>query len=162
MAGPSPPFFRFLQLCEKSDTGCWEWKGSSSRNGYGQFKAFGKMVAAHRFSYELHKGPIPEGAHILHACDNKRCVNPDHLRAGTHAENMADAGARGLMPRGRNHHAFGKRNPRPSQAHRVRVLGQEYPSKKEAERTLGLGAGTVSYWVRNKPEKAQIISKGIQ
>lgn len=160
MAAPCAPFIRFLRLLEKQENGCWLWKGSHGRNGYGQFKAFGKMVAAHRFAFELYKGPIPFGGHILHACDNKLCVNPEHLRAGSHAENMAEAAQRGRMPRGARHHNFGKRNPRPNQANRVRVLGRVYPSQKEAERSLDLGSGTVRYWIKNNPDKAQIISKG--
>lgn len=157
MAAPSPPFIRFHDMISKRKDGCWEWQGSCGRNGYGQFKAFGKMVSAHRFAYELYKGPIPDGLHILHSCDNKRCVNPDHLRAGTHAENMAEASERGLMPSGPNHPGFGKRPKRPSQANRVRVLGREYESQRDAERTLSLGAGTVRWWLKHKPEKAQLI-----
>jgi hypothetical protein len=142
------------------DTGCWLWDGSKYPNGYGWLKVFGKVMSVHRFSYELHKGPIPEGLCILHSCDVRHCVNPDHLRTGTHQENMTEAAERGRMPRGRSHHAFGKRHLRPKQAHRVRVLGRVFESQKAAERALNLGSGTVRYWIKNSPEKAEIISKG--
>lgn len=163
MPAAVPPFQRFHEtLSQGGPNGCWVWNGASGQNGYGQIKSFGKIVSAHRFAFELYKGPIPEGQEILHSCDNKLCVNPDHLRAGTHAENMAEAGERDLMPRGRAHHSYGRRNLRPNQAHRVRVLGRTYLSQKEAERALGLGSGTVRYWIKNKPERAQIISKGMK
>lgn len=73
-----------------TETGCWIWTGSLNKTGYGQFGVGGKAVLAHRMSYELFKGPIPKGMHILHSCDNPSCVNPDHLFLGTHQDNMDD------------------------------------------------------------------------
>lgn len=158
MPPPEPPFKRFLKSYKTNETsGCWIWTGAKYQNGYGWIKAFGKVVSAHRFSYELYKGPIPDGMHILHSCDIKDCVNPDHLRSGTHAENMIEAHERGAILSGKSHPMFGKKNPRPSQAKKVRVLGVEYESQKSAERALGLGSGTVRYWIINAPLKAQLI-----
>lgn len=162
MAAPTPPFERLLSGYEEDvKTGCWVWKGHTYSNGYGVLKVFGKDVSAHRYSYELHKGSIPPGMDILHSCDNRKCINPEHLRAGTHQENMEEAARRGRMPRGKAHHMFGRSNPRPEQAKPVRVLGRIYPSQKAAERTLGLGSGTVRYWLLNKPDKAQPLPKEI-
>lgn len=161
MPAAEPPFMRFMRgyvVCP--DSGCWLWEGSRWSNGYGWLKAFGKAVPAHRFSYELHKGPIPEGLEILHSCDVKHCVNPDDLRVGTHAENMGEAAERDRMPSGVCHPSFGKRNPRPKQAIPVRVLGKEYTSINEAERVLGLGKGTVRYWLKNNSYRAQLLAKG--
>lgn len=160
MPAAKPPFVRFHDLVDRRDDGCWIWRGAVGTNGYGQIKAFGRMVSAHRFAFELYSGPIPDGAMLLHSCDNKMCVNPDHLRPGTAAENMQEAAERGRLPRGPRHHNFGRPNPRPKQANRVRVLGRDYDSQKAAERALGLGSGTVRYWIINSPSKAQIITKG--
>jgi len=59
--------------------GCWEWTGGISDNGYGRFRAGGNKGYAHRFAWELLRGPIPGGLTIDHLCRNRRCVNPDHL-----------------------------------------------------------------------------------
>lgn len=158
MSKAVPPFIRLMNgYAVDSINGCWVWQGHTYANGYGAIKVFGKMGLCHRLSYELHKGQIPEGMEILHSCDNRLCINPDHLRAGTHRENMSDAVDRSRMRKGDNHPMWGKKNPRPSQAKRVHVLGKDYNSQKEAERELGLGSGTVRFWVLNKPEKAWML-----
>lgn len=160
MPAAKPPFRRLLaNYAVNNVTGCWEWTGHKYPNGYGVIKVFGRDVSAHRYSYELHKGPIPHGLHILHRCDNKKYINPEHLRVGTHAENLAEAGERGCMKSGPDHHMYGRRNPRPNQANPVRVLGRVFESQKSAERAFGLGSGTVRYWLKSKPEKAQLLNQ---
>lgn len=66
--------------------GCWEWQGFL-HSGYGHIKVHGKVILAHRVSYELHRGLIPTGMEIDHLCRNRRCVNPDHLEVVTRREN---------------------------------------------------------------------------
>lgn len=88
---------RFLNHIDKTDS-CWNWLGRLVGKGYGTISIGGKgskQQLVHRFSYEHHKGPIPEGMVIMHKCDNPRCVNPDHLEAGTQSQNIKDAFARG-------------------------------------------------------------------
>ncbi len=85
-----PAIERFWTKVEKYD-GCWQWKASKNRDGYGKFSINrNDWVLAHRFSWELHYGPIPEGLKVLHKCDNPECTNPDHLFIGTNLDNSRD------------------------------------------------------------------------
>ena len=86
-----------------SESGCWIWIGGVTGSGYGAMKINGKMVGAHRVSYDLHNADLCGDREILHSCDNPLCVNPDHLSAGTHQDNMADQVAK-------QRHAIGSRN----------------------------------------------------
>lgn len=76
-------------------TGCLEWRGAKNPRGYGKIMRGGKTIAAHRHAYELSKGEIPHGKHVLHRCDNPSCVNPEHLFLGTQADNVLDMHAKG-------------------------------------------------------------------
>ena len=76
---------------------CWEWTGRRNKSGYGLTAIRGGSELAHRAYWQLVIGEVPAGMYLLHSCDNKRCVNPAHLRVGTHAENMAEAKERNRM-----------------------------------------------------------------
>lgn len=87
-------FFRHVNIT--SNNQCWEWTGCKSYNGYGRmggadYKADKKMLFAHRASWEIHNGPIPENMLVLHKCDNPSCVNPYHLEIGSGKKNIVDA-----------------------------------------------------------------------
>jgi hypothetical protein len=95
----------FLERVSKTDT-CWIWTGGLNEYGYGMVNIGRKRhYRAHRLSYELFRGPIPKGAIICHSCDNPPCVNPDHLWAGSHKDNLADMSAKGRAHKGPSVHS---------------------------------------------------------
>jgi len=88
------PAARFEAHVDKSGD-CWKWTGPLSDGGYGKFSCGQVKRRAHRVAYEMYVGPIPDGMHVLHRCDNPPCVNPTHLFLGTHLDNMRDMEAKG-------------------------------------------------------------------
>ena len=72
------------------ESGCWLWVGCVDRGGYGYTRMKGIQTRAHRYIYEMYKGAIGEGKSILHKCDVRCCVNPDHLYEGSQLDNMRD------------------------------------------------------------------------
>lgn len=83
---------------------CWLWEAGTNNVGYGRFAVTKHMlVSAHRFSWELANGPIPEGMCVLHRCDVRACVNPAHLFLGTRGDNNRDAVSKGRQARGERH-----------------------------------------------------------
>lgn len=93
---------RFLSMVAfpSAANGCLMWAGTRHGKGYGHFRKGTGVLKAHRASYELFCGPIPDGLLVLHRCDNPTCVNPDHLFLGTNDDNMADRQAKTRQARG--------------------------------------------------------------
>lgn len=106
----------------KSD-GCWEWGGYKNATNYGFTRVGGrgsKGVLAHRLSWQLHFGEIPEGMHVCHKCDNPPCVRPDHLFLGTNLDNIKDRIKKG---RSSNWIRLAKRDDRPN----TKIKSNELP-----------------------------------
>jgi|GEM_PF-6967436 hypothetical protein len=88
---------KFLKVTKRVGS-CLHYLGFIQSNGYGQFrKPGGKMELAHRVSYEIFKGPIPDGMLVLHTCDVRHCVEPEHLFLGTHKDNFEDCANKGRV-----------------------------------------------------------------
>ena len=92
---------RFWNKVNKdTSNGCWEWTACLNPTGYGKFSIYPSWSLAHRVAFELYyKRPIEEGKHLLHSCDNPKCVNPSHLSEGTNLDNVNDK-----IQKGRHHH----------------------------------------------------------
>lgn len=134
-----PPAIERFHSKIRIEGDCWLWTGAVRGPGYGAFCWNGRQGYAHRFSYEHHKGPLPEGAAIMHICDTPLCVNPDHLEVGTQAENLADMYAKG---RGRKasgaDHGLAVLTPEKALA----IYYDRRPNKVIAQ-DYGVGASTV-------------------
>ena len=102
------PIERIMESVEIDDlNGCWNWKLRKDDGGYGRLKIqLGardkfRTDGAHRYAYEIFKGPIPKDKEVCHSCDNPACVNPTHLWLGTHKQNMEDMVSKGRSTKGR-------------------------------------------------------------
>jgi hypothetical protein len=97
-----PELERFWEKVQKDDA-CWTWIAGHTQAGYGMFHPrHGVSIYAHRYSWALVNGPVPDGLLVLHRCDTPPCVNPDHLFLGTDADNHRDKAAKGRAPAGTN------------------------------------------------------------
>ena len=89
---------RLLERVVFGVTGCWHWNGPGTGKGYGRMSYQGRAQVAHRLAWMAWNGDIPEGMSVLHKCDNRACINPEHLWLGTYSDNLADCWAKGRHP----------------------------------------------------------------
>jgi hypothetical protein len=132
---------------------CWQWTGAVDSRGYGHTRHEGRNWRAHRLAWVEAHGPIPagEGHHgtvVMHTCDNRLCINPAHLRLGTHAENMADMRDKGR----RKGIGTGETNGRAKLA----------PEQVEAIRADTRGKRTIAPDYGISPAQVQRIRRGLQ
>ena len=139
---------RFLSKVDKNgDNGCWLWTANSIYSGYGMFKIGQQNQLAHRVSYELYVCKIPEGLCVLHSCDNRACVNPEHLSVGTHEQNMKERNERGRQAKGKD---SGRAKLTEQDVREIRILGVFGFSFTELGRMYGVHHGPISSILRNK------------
>lgn len=140
-----------------SETGCWNWTASKNNGGYGRIRFRNKEKLAHRASYEVHRGQIPEGLNVCHRCDNPACINPDHLFVGTQAENAADMVAKGRAPipnlRGSAH-----ANAKLTEADIVAIRAAKGVTLRELGEQYGVNGSTIS-WIRTGKGWAHVSEK---
>lgn len=139
-------FFRFVEFPNglRDGVGCWEWQASIGSHGYGQLTHLQQKYTAHRLSWEIHRGPIPDGLCVLHRCDNRSCVNPDHLFLGTKADNLQDMTDKGRRAVGSKH---GSCKLTEEQVKEIRA-GDALPAQVIAD-AYGISRSLV-YLIRNK------------
>ena len=133
---------RFWRKVRKTDR-CWIWDAVVDSSGYGFLKGEGgkhaKNISAHRYSYTLHHGPIPDGLVVMHSCDNRRCVNPDHLSVGTHKDNTQDMISKGRAAKGNDRPRVGSDNGRALLTEdKVRYIRASTASHAALARELGV------------------------
>ncbi len=138
------PEERFWALVKKTPS-CWIWQGCLSPRGYGTIKVNGRQIGAHRFSWGLRFGEIPDGLEVCHDCpggDNPACVNPDHLWLGTGKENIQDA-----IRKGRRGHGEKASNCRLSdlQVEEIRRRGAE-PGAAKGQLAADFGITRTHLW----------------
>jgi hypothetical protein len=139
---------RFWAQLEKGPDpdSCWTWTSSLDSAGYGRIRRTGGMaISAHRASWELHFGPLPfrsghHGVCVCHTCDNRACVNPEHLFLGTHDENMRDASEKGRLAwrKGEGSHAAKLTD------HQIRAIRADRRLLREIAEDYGVSISTVS------------------
>lgn len=140
----SPKLIKAFWSKVKITPGCWEWTASQITNGYGVFRMASRRGLSqypHRFSYLLHFGAFPEHLHVLHKCDNRLCVNPDHLFLGTHQDNVRD-----MVSKGRNFKSRGESNPGAKLTkEQVQLIRQDSRTQVAIAKEYGISQPQVSY-----------------
>jgi|ERR1041385_2741997 hypothetical protein len=130
-------FFESTVVDQRS--GCWIWTRGRTSKGYGALYENGKQISAHRFAYKAWVGEIPVGLYVLHRCDERACVNPEHLFLGTAFDNTQDMIAKGRFVVGKRQH--GSDNPKSifseSQVRQMRKLHSEGHSLVSINKRFG-------------------------
>lgn len=159
-------FWKYVLIGPK----CWIWTGKPGSGGYGRINrggCNGRNVRAHRASWEIHYGKIPDGMWVLHTCDNPLCVRPDHLFLGTHTDNMHDCIRK-------NRHRAATRPESYKNGRMGRSLGafsysddiiikavslvNNGKTHREVAKILGVSKSSVGYWVSHEKVKEKLAN----
>lgn len=129
----------FWSKVEKT-AGCWLWRGNKAKRGYGAVEIARadnkrRRIGAHRYSFELAHGTIPNGLIVCHRCDNPACVNPAHLFLGTHADNLADKLSKDRQAKGESN---GRAKLNARMVRRIRALSAGGATRGELGRKYGV------------------------
>lgn len=133
-------FLKYVKIPENLD-GCWEWIGHANDRGYGYFKFNNKECRAHRFSFELFIGEIPEGLCVCHSCDNRKCVNPTHLFLGTVQDNVDDRNNKNRQAKGEKQ---GLHKLTEQQVYQIREMIEQGYTQREIANVFGISHQVVS------------------
>lgn len=134
--------FWFMVDNTAGESECWPWLGTVQNKGYGQFRVNGRMVVAHRISYELTKGTVPTGLELDHLCRNPGCVNPTHLEAVTRQVNILRSNGMAARHAVKTHcpqgHAYDLLNTKQYQGRRycracLRINSRNYRARKAVQ-----------------------------
>jgi len=150
---PKPAVDRFhSSYVANLDTGCWIWLGTKrGSNGYGRITSTGVVHQAHRFSWMLHRGSIPDGLLVCHKCDTPLCVNPDHLFLGTHQDNMRDCVEKGRTNGGTKTPLRGSENVRSKlTAQQVLQIRRDRRAQRKIAQLFGVSQALISKIKRNE------------
>lgn len=139
-----------ISWSDKTDSGCWEWKKAIENTGYGAQQFKGRKCGAHRVSYQIFNGDIQAGLSVLHRCDNRKCVNPDHLFLGTQAENMADMVAKGRSADQRGEKAPWAKLTKKSVLEIIRQASARTMSQRKIAVMFGISQAQVSQILNRK------------
>lgn len=129
---------------------CWEWPAAIHPKGYGWLTCKGRNLFAHRMLYEMAYGPIPDDLIVMHRCDNRLCINPAHLRLGTHVDNVADMDAKGRRANGSRH---GRTHLTEADVISIRLRHADGESGNALARAYGVTPTTMSMIVNRKTWK---------
>lgn len=146
----------WAKVDKRSDSECWNWKAAVGKPGYGSFyRLDGQFEGAHRYSWRMVNGDIPEGRYICHTCDNRKCCNPNHLFLGEPKDNVADMWRKSRQQDYSKVQRGSKRHNAKLNADKVRSIRKMYPrmTKTEIANVFGVGVSAVSCVINGKTWK---------
>jgi len=139
---------RIIRNSEKKESGCWEWIKGKDRAGYGQCTYRQDPVRAHAVSWRCFRGAVPKGLCVCHLCDNRCCVNPDHLFLGTPKENTQDMIKKNRKPKGIQIHNAKRSEDDIREIKRLYESGEK--TQREIAKLYGMGFSKVNAIIRGR------------